>query len=83
MKDGSIYLLSRQVKGDHGESYMQNVTVFANSAIQAQSLVDDQFAALRKTARGREHAYQSVPKFSVEKVSLEDYKMITAGITTY
>ena len=83
MKDGSIYLLSRQVKGDHGESYMQNVTVFASSAIQAQSLVDDQFAALRKMARGREHAYQPVPKFSVEKVSLEDYKMITAGITTY
>ena len=83
MKDGDIYLLSRQVQGDHGESYMQNVTVFANSAIQAQSLVDDQFAALRKTARGREHAYQTVPKFSVEKVSLEDYKMITAGITFY
>jgi hypothetical protein len=83
MKAGAIYLLSRQVNGDHGESYMQNVTVFANSAVQAQSLVDDQFAALRKTARGREHAYQPVPKFSVEKVSLEDYKMITAGITTY
>ena len=31
MKDGAIYLLSRQVKGDHGESYMQNVTVFASS----------------------------------------------------
>jgi hypothetical protein len=83
MKAGAIYLLSRQVNGDHGESYMQNVTVFANSAVQAQSLVDDQFAALRKTARGREHAYQPVPKFSVEKVSLEDYKMITAGITKY
>jgi hypothetical protein len=83
MKAGAIYLLSRQVNGDHGESYMQNVTVFANSAVQAQSLVDDQFAALRKTARGREHAYQPVPKFSVEKVSLEDYKMITAGVTKY
>ena len=52
MKDGAIYLLSRQVNGDHGESYMQNVTVFANSAAQAKSLVDDQFAALRKTATG-------------------------------
>ena len=49
MKDGAIYLLSRQVKGDHGESYMQNVTVFANSATQAKSLVDDQFAALRQS----------------------------------
>jgi hypothetical protein len=83
MKAGAIYLLSRKVNGDHGEPYMQNVTVFASSAVQAQSLVDDQFAAFRKTARGREHAYQPVPKFSVEKVSLEDYKMITAGITFY
>jgi len=83
MKDGAIYLLSRNVNGDHGEPYMQNVTVFANSAAQAKSLVDEQFAALRKTATGRERAYQPVPKFSVEKVSLEDYKMITAGVTKY
>jgi len=83
MIDGAIYLLSRQVRGDHGESFMQNVTVFASSAAQAVSLVDDQFASLRKTERGRERAYQPVPKFSVEKVSLEDYKMITAGITFY
>jgi hypothetical protein len=83
MKDGAIYLLSRQVNGDHGESYMQNVTVFANSAAQAESLVDDQFAAFRKGPRGRERAYRRLPKFSVEKVSLDQYKMITAGITTY
>jgi hypothetical protein len=83
MKDGAIFLLSRQVQGDHGESYVQNVSVFANSAAQAISLVDDQFASLRKTARGHERAYQPVPKFSVEQVSLEDYKMITAGITKY
>jgi len=83
MKDGSIFLLSRQVKGDHGESYMQNVTVFASSAAQAKSLVDDQFSTLRQGARGQERAYQALPKFSVEKVSLEEYKMITAGITTY
>lgn len=83
MKDGDIYLLSRQVQGDHGESYMQNVTVFANSPAQAVSLVDDQFASLRKGERGRERAYRPVPKFSVEKVSLENYKMITAGITRY
>ncbi len=82
MKDGSIYLLSRQVKGDHGESYMQNVTVFAPSAAQAKAIVDDQFAAFRQGARGQERAYQALPKFSVERVSLEDYKMITAGVTT-
>jgi hypothetical protein len=83
MKDGSIFLLSRQVQGDHGESYMQNVTVFASSAAQAKSLVDDQFAAFRLADRGHERAYQPLPKFSVEKVSLDEYKMITAGITTY
>lgn len=83
MKDGAIYLLSRQVKGDHGESYMQNVTVFANSARQAKSLVDDQFAALRQSNGVRDLAYQKLPAFSVEKVSLDVYKMITAGITTY
>jgi hypothetical protein len=82
MKDGAIYLLSRQVQGDHGERYMQNVTVFAPSAAQAKSIVEEQFAALRKTGSLRERAYQPVPEFSAEKVSLEDYKMITAGVTT-
>jgi hypothetical protein len=82
MKDGAIYLLSRQVQGDHGEPYMQNVTVFAGSAAQARSLVDDQFAAFRKGSRAQERAYQVLPEFSVEKVSLDAYKMITAGVTT-
>ena len=83
MKDGAIFLLSRLVQGNHGESYTQNVTVFANSAAQAESLVNEQFAALRKMATGRERPYRRAPKFSVEKVSLEDYKMISAGITKY
>ena len=83
MKDGDIYLLSRQVQGDHGERYMQNVTVFASSAAEARSLVDHEFSALRMSAAQREHAYQALPEFSVERVSLDAYKMITAGITTY
>ena len=83
MIDGAIYLLSRQVKGDHGESYMQNVTVFASSPAQAESLVNDQFAAFRKGPRRRDSAYQRLPKFFVEKVPLDQYKMITAGITNY
>jgi hypothetical protein len=83
MKDGAIFLLSRRVQGDHGESYMQNVTVFASDATQAKSLVDQQFAAFRQTDRGHERAYQVLPKFSVEQVKLDEYKMITAGITTY
>jgi hypothetical protein len=81
--DGAIYLLSRQVPGDHGESFMQNVTVFASSAAQARSLVHEQFSQFRKAARSEERAYQALPEFSVEKVSLDAHKMITAGITTY
>ena len=30
-KDGSIYLLSREIKGEKGEAFIQNVTVFATS----------------------------------------------------
>jgi hypothetical protein len=82
MKDGAIYLLSRQVKGEHGEAYMQNVTVFANSSVQARQLVNDQFAQIRKESTSGEPAYQVLPEFDVQKVTLEAYKMITAGITT-
>jgi hypothetical protein len=82
MKDGAIYLLSRQVNGDQGESYMQNVTVFAGSAKQALELVDNQFAQIRKVSNTPEPAYQVLPKFAVEKVALDAYKMITAGITS-
>jgi hypothetical protein len=80
MIDGAIYLLSRQVRGDHGESFMQNVTVFASSPAQARSLVNQQFATMR---RANESAYQTQPEFSVERISLDAHKMITAGITTY
>lgn len=80
MIDGAIYLLSRQVRGDHGESFVQNVTVFASSPAQARSLVNQQFATMR---RANETAYQVQPEFSVERISLDAHKMITAGITTY
>ena len=83
MIDGAIYLLSRQVQGDHGESFMQNVTVFASSAAQARTLVDHEFAALRTSNGTRARAYQAQPEFSVERVSLDAHKMITAGVTTY
>ncbi len=78
MKQGAIYLLSRRVTGDHGEDYMQNVSVFAASARDAKQIVSDQFQLLRKNG---EHAYQALPEFAVEKVSLDNYKMITAGVT--
>ena len=47
MKDGAIYLLSRRVTGDHGEPYMQNVTVFASSSTNAWDIVNDQFRRFR------------------------------------
>ena len=80
-KDGSIYLLSRQVKGDKGEAFVQNVTVFATSQTHAKALVDEQFARLRRISNSREPAYQVLPEFAVDKVTLDQHKMITAGIT--
>jgi hypothetical protein len=80
-KDGSIYLLSREIRGDKGEVFMQNVTVFATSQTHAKALVNEQFARLRGISNGSEPAYQELPKFAVDKVGLDEYKMITAGIT--
>ena len=81
MKDGAIYLLSRRVSGDHGEPYTQNVTVFASSATDAKQIVNDQFRLFRQGSRGNNRAYQALPEFGVEKVQLDEYKMITAGVT--
>jgi hypothetical protein len=80
-KDGSIYLLSREIKGDKGEVFMQNVTVFATSSRHAVTLVNEQFARLRRVSNSREPAYQVLPEFAVDKVTLDQHKMITAGIT--
>jgi hypothetical protein len=79
--DGSIYLLSREVKGTNGEVFQQNVTVFATSSRHAVSLVNQQFARLRGISRSDEPAYQVLPDFAVDKVALDEHKMITAGIT--
>jgi hypothetical protein len=80
-RDGSIYLLSREIKGDKGEVFMQNVTVFATSQTHAKALVNEQFTRLRGISNGREPAYQVKPEFAVDKVTLDEHKMITAGIT--
>lgn len=79
--NGNIYVLSRQVSGDNGESLMQNVTVFADSAGEAKALVEAQFAQLRRTSRSRESAYQLKPAWHVEKIALDEHKLITAGVT--
>jgi len=80
-KDGSIFLLSRQINGDKGEVFTQNVTVFATSQTHAKALVEEQFGRLRRISNGREPAYQVLPEFAVDKVTLDQHKMITAGIT--
>lgn len=79
---GSIYVLSRKVTGDRGESFMQNVIVFASSPVHAKTIVNDQFTRLRRTSRSKESAYQPLPEFNVEKVALDEHKMITAGVTS-
>lgn len=79
--DGAMYMLSRQINGDAGETLMQNVAVFATSPTQARTLVEEQFARLRRTSRSPERAYQSTPAFSVEKIALDQHKVITAGVT--
>jgi hypothetical protein len=79
--NGSIYLLSREVKGAKGEVFLQNVTVFAASSTHAVALVNEQFARLRGISRTQEPAYQVLPEFRADKVTLDEHKMITAGIT--
>ena len=79
--DGAIYVLSRRVDGDHGESYTQNVTVFASSPTEARALVAEQFAQVRRTPRSPERPYQPDPPWSVEKIQLDQHKVLTAGIT--
>jgi hypothetical protein len=79
--DGAIYILSRKVNGDHGEAFMQNVTVFALNPSHARAIVNEQFTRLRNISGSRELAYQSQPEFSVEKVALDTHKLISAGVT--
>ena len=78
---GAIYVLSRKVTGDDGESFMQNVTVFASSPDHARSIVADQFARLRLVSHSKERAYRVLPAFSIEKIALDEHKMIAAGVT--
>jgi hypothetical protein len=78
---GAIFLLSRSVTNDDGVEMQQNVTVYATSANEARALVSDQFARLRRVSNSREKAYQETPAFVVDKVSLDQPKMISAGIT--
>lgn len=79
--DGAIYLLSRNVEGAQGQTLMQNVTVFADSPTQARAIVNAEFARLRKLSRSEERPYQATPPWRVDKVSLDQHKLIAAGLT--
>jgi hypothetical protein len=43
--------------------------------------VNDQFTRLRMVSRSKEAAYRLLPPFTIEKVDLDEHKMITAGVT--
>jgi hypothetical protein len=75
-------MLSRKVTGDNGEAFMQNVTVFASNPDHARTIVNEQFTRLRMVSKSKEAAYQTLPQFAIEKIALDEHKMIAAGITS-
>ena len=79
--DGAIYVLTRNVGGDRGESFMQNVTVFASSENEARALVRDEFARLRKMSTSAEHPYREAPAFDIDRIDLDAHKLLTNHIT--
>jgi len=79
--EGAIYVLTRKVGGDQGESFMQNVTVFARSANEARALVRDEFVRLRRTSTSAEHPYREAPAFDVDRIDLDAHKLLTNHIT--
>lgn len=81
LKRGAVWLLSRVVEGDSGESYTQNVTVYAASAQDAKNLVNAEFARLRRFSGDKQRPYLASPEWSIDKVALDEAKLITAGIT--
>jgi hypothetical protein len=81
LKRGAVWLLSRVVDGDSGETYTQNVTVYAASAEDARNLVNGEFARLRRFSNDKQRPYLETPEWSIQKVALDEAKLITAGIT--
>jgi hypothetical protein len=79
--EGSIYVLTRKVDGERGAPYLQNVMVFAGSADEARVLVRDEFARLRRQSSSTEHAYRDAPAFDVDRIALDEHKLLTSHIT--
>jgi hypothetical protein len=69
------------VEGDSGETYRQNVTVYAGSAQEATNLVNAEFARLRRFGADKQRPYLATPEWSVQMVALDQAKLITAGLT--
>lgn len=79
--NGAIYVLTRNVQGDGGESFLQNVTVFAGSADEARALVRKEFAQLRSGSTSAERPYLDTPSFNVDRIDLDAHKLLTNHIT--
>ena len=79
--NGAIYVLTRNVQGDHGESFLQNVTVYAGSPDEARALVRAEFAKLRAGSTSAERPYRDAPDFSVDRIELDAHKLLTNHIT--
>jgi hypothetical protein len=79
--DGAIYLLTRKVDGDQGESFNQSVAVYAPGPKEAKDLVQQEFSRLRKASKSPERPYQDTPTFEVDQIDLDTYKLLTHWIT--
>jgi hypothetical protein len=76
----SVFVLSREVQGDAGDTYTQVLTVYAPSAAEAQDLVRREFTRWRM-AGVNDRAYEPTAKFAIDQVTLDEPKLITAGLT--
>ena len=79
--NGAIYLLTRKVEGDQGESFNQSVAVFAPGAKEAKELVHQEFSRIRKASQSPEHPYLDTPAFAVDQIDLDTYKLLTHWVT--
>jgi hypothetical protein len=79
--DGAIYLLTRTVEGDQGESFNQSVAVYAQGPREAKELVHQEFSRIRKASKSPEHPYLDAPAFAVDQIDLDAYKLLTHWIT--
>ena len=77
----SVWLLSREVTGDGGERFSQNVSVYAGSAREAVTIVAADFARLARITGKVEAAYRETPEWTVEQVKLDAPKVLTLGLT--